>query len=317
MTIGSVIGYHHYKSEAAITSMSWKITFDEVTIPESIFKPSCISLRSIAKRQSQYTLSSEDMTSLVGEEHTFIPVGIYKSSRVAIKSISLEPSTINRSLMLELKQMKDIQHENLVKFHGACVDGHIHFLITEYCPKGSLQEILENNQIQLDWMFKISLMQDIVRGMNFLHHSDIKSHGNLKSSNCVVDSRFNLKITDFGLHHIRFKKYGSIDENSNPYIYWKRKLKKKNKKNYPVLLKGLLWTSPELLKCWPLCLEGSQKGDVYAFAIIVHEILTREGPFFLGPNSNKTPQGKKLKKKFKYFSCFSMRNQGLKFKLLG
>ncbi|KAL5290146.1 NPR2 family protein [Megaselia abdita] len=274
MTVGSVIGYHHYKSEAAINSMTWKISYDEVTIPESVFKPSCISLRSMAKRQSQYTLASDDIASLAGEEHTFIPVGFYRSSRVAIKPISVEPSSINRSLMLELKRMKDLQHENLVKFYGACIDGPRRFLLTEYCPKGSLQEILENNQIQLDWMFKISLMQDIVRGMNFLHHSEIKSHGNLKSSNCVVDSRFNLKVTDFGLHYIRNKQYGSDDENSNAYVYWKQ----------------LLWTSPELLKTWPRPLEGSQKGDVYAFAIIVHEILTREGPFFLGPNSNRSPQ---------------------------
>lgn len=61
-----------------------------------------------------------------------------------------------------------------------------------------------------------------------------------------------------------------------------------------ILFKELLWTAPELLKTWPRCLKGSQKGDVYAFAIIVHEILTREGPFYLGLNSTKSPQGKKL-----------------------
>ncbi len=39
--------------------------------------------------------------------------------------------------------------------------------------------------------------------MAYLHSSEIRSHGNLKSSNCVVDSRFVLKITDFGLHSLR------------------------------------------------------------------------------------------------------------------
>lgn len=222
MAIGSIIGYHHYKAETEINSMTWKIMYDEVTIPESIFKPSCISLRSLAKRQSQFTLASDDIASL-GEEHIFIPVGVYKSTRVAIKPISVEPLIITRSLMLELKRMKDLQHENLVKFYGACVDGPRRFLLTEYCPKGSLQEILENNQIQLDWMFKISLMQDIVRGMNYLHNSEIRFHGNLKSSNCVVDSRFNLKVTDFGLQNIRKKPFDIDDANSNAYVYWKRR----------------------------------------------------------------------------------------------
>ena len=41
--------------------------------------------------------------------------------------------------------------------------------------------------------------------MTYLHSTDIKSHGHLKSSNCVVDSRFVVKITDFGLHYFKEK----------------------------------------------------------------------------------------------------------------
>lgn len=59
--------------------------------------------------------------------------------------------------------MKDIQHEHLVRFYGACVDPPNCCILTEYCPKGSLQDILENDQIKLDWMFKLSLMHDITR----------------------------------------------------------------------------------------------------------------------------------------------------------
>ena len=56
--------------------------------------------------------------------------------------------------------------------------------------------------------------------MTFLHSSEIKYHGNLKSTNCVVDSRFVLKLTDFGLHSLRVDD-GSIDDQD--YAYWRRK----------------------------------------------------------------------------------------------
>ena len=58
------------------------------------------------------------------------------------------------------------------------------------------------------------------QGMTYLHGSEIKVHGNLKSSNCVVDSRFVLKVTDFGLHEIR--EVEDFDQNdNNSYAYWK------------------------------------------------------------------------------------------------
>ncbi|KAL1461378.1 hypothetical protein WDU94_013280 [Cyamophila willieti] len=100
--------------------------------------------------------------------------------------------------------------------------------------------------------------------MSYLHASEIKSHGALKSSNCVVDSRFVLKIADFGLRSLR--EHDDISENSNSYAYWRK----------------FLWTAPELLRMRNIPPEGTQKGDVYSFAIIVHEIVSRQGPFYLG-----------------------------------
>ena len=54
--------------------------------------------------------------------------------------------------------------------------------------------------------------------MAYLHSGDIRSHGNLKSSNCVVDSRFVLKITDFGLPNLRGQDQISPDDN---YVYYR------------------------------------------------------------------------------------------------
>ncbi|XP_053671617.1 atrial natriuretic peptide receptor 1 [Anopheles nili] len=269
MGIVSIIGYRHYKLEAEINSMTWKVNPNDV-LSCNPSRGHRGSFHSMVKRGSQATIYSEDLNSLPGDRQIYIHFGFYKGCKVAIKKINVQNVSLTRSLMLEFKRMKDIQHDHLVRFYGACLDPHPEpFILTEYCPKGSLQDILENETIKLDWMFKISLMHDIVKGMAFLHSTDLHSHGSLKSSNCVVDSRFVLKITDFGLHQLRSS---SEDSEMESYAYWQK----------------LLWTAPELLnsQCVP---AGSQKGDVYSFGIIIQEIVSRQGPFYLG-EEEKSPK---------------------------
>lgn len=161
--------------------------------------------------------SLSEVYSLPGDRQVFTQIAYYKSIRVAIKKITDNKIELNREQLLELKNMKDLSNDHLVKFYGACLDIPNCYILTEYCPKGSLQDILENEGVKLDRVFRMSLIHDIVRGMQYLHNSDIESHGSLKSTNCVVDSRFVLKISDFGLHFLR-----TYDDSSNvgDHSYW-------------------------------------------------------------------------------------------------
>ncbi|XP_034940599.1 atrial natriuretic peptide receptor 1-like isoform X1 [Chelonus insularis] len=278
LVVASVIIYRHYKLEAEIASMTWKVHWEDVLVVPvgGRTRGSMHSLAPNKQRGSQLTIYWDDDVSLPGgvDRNVYIPTGIYKNSQVAIKPLPRNKVEISRPLLLELKRMKDLQHDHLVRFYGACVEPPHCCLLTEYCPKGSLQDILENDQIKLDRVFRGSLIHDIVRGMAYLHASEVKSHGNLKSSNCVVDSRFVLKITDFGLHELRKPSPGDSDDDMDSYAHWKKQL----------------WTAPELLRMERRPPEGTQKGDVYSFAIIVHEIVVRQGPFYLGEDSNYSPR---------------------------
>lgn len=60
--------------------------------------------------------------------------------------------------------------------------------------------MLENEDVKLDNMFIASLIADIIRGMIYLHESPLKYHGSLCTSNCLIDSRWVVKLSDFGLH---------------------------------------------------------------------------------------------------------------------
>ena len=96
-----------------------------------------------------------------------------------------------------------LDHPNLCKFVGATVkDPNNMFIITEYCPKGSLYDVLQNYDIPLNWGFRFSFASDIARGMAYLH-SEKMYHGRLTSSNCTIDDRWVVKIAGILLLYIR------------------------------------------------------------------------------------------------------------------
>ena len=52
-----------------------------------------------------------------------------------------------------------------------------------------------NDEVKLDNTFKLSFMTDVAKGMEYLHKSHMHSHGNLKSSNCLVDGRWTVRVS--------------------------------------------------------------------------------------------------------------------------
>jgi atrial natriuretic peptide receptor A len=95
----------------------------------------------------------------------FTKTAYFKGTMVAIKMLNIDPKKypkldLSRSLLMEFKRMKDLQHDHITRFAGACVDSPNYCVVTEYCPKGSLEDILENEKIRLDKMMKYSLLHD-------------------------------------------------------------------------------------------------------------------------------------------------------------
>uniref|UniRef100_A0A8C2CRR6 Guanylate cyclase n=1 Tax=Cyprinus carpio TaxID=7962 RepID=A0A8C2CRR6_CYPCA len=168
-----------------------------------------------------------------------------------------------RTITPHTSDMKDMRHENVNPFLGFFHDCGVFAIVTEYCSRGSLEDLLLNDDVKLDWMFKSSLILDLIKGMKYLHHRNI-CHGRLKSRNCVVDGRFVLKITDYGYNEV-------LEAQRFPYV------------EPPA--ETLLWTAPEILRGPYPGLYGSHPGDVYSFSIIMQEVVMRGPPYCMLENS--------------------------------
>lgn len=59
--------------------------------------------------------------------------------------------------------MKDMRHENVNPFQGFFHDCGVFAIITEFCSRGSLEDLLLNEDVKLDWMFKSSLLLDLIK----------------------------------------------------------------------------------------------------------------------------------------------------------
>lgn len=95
---------------------------------------------------------SVETIQLQNNAQIFTKTAMYKGTMVAIKMLNLDPKKypkleLPRSLLIQLKEMKDLQHDHLTRFCGACVDAPNYCIVTEYCPKGSLEDILENEKV--------------------------------------------------------------------------------------------------------------------------------------------------------------------------
>ncbi|KAL5018501.1 hypothetical protein ScPMuIL_004223 [Solemya velum] len=261
VVIVAVLVYRNWKYEQDLASLLWKIDYKDITSNSCSFNDRRAPMVRASSQTSLVSQADMDFRQL------FTCVGTYKSTIVAIKKVRKKNLELTRSVRKELKVMRELRHENLNTFIGAALDIPEILVVSTYCSKGSLQDILENDDLVLDSMFTASLIFDIIRGMIYLHDSELKSHGRLKSSNCVVDSRWVLKLTDYGLQEF----LEGAEENVEEYAFYR----------------NLLWRAPELLREKNMTSGGTVEGDVYSFAIILYEIQGRCGPYC---DSSLTPR---------------------------
>ncbi|OQV18948.1 Atrial natriuretic peptide receptor 1 [Hypsibius exemplaris] len=252
--IATLLIYRKIKLESALSDPWWRVEKEELN--QATMKQSSQSLSKLSLK----TADNTSHASSVGKTQVFAKIASYKGKTVAVKKMeTIRRFNPTRAELKEIKKLRDMVHENINRFVGICVEDNQVQVLTEYCTKGSLSDVMENDALKLDWPFRFSLTNDLISGMSYLHESPIESHGNLTSSNCVIDSRFVLKITDYGMAFLQ--QFASTKDGDNKSDYFR-----------------LLWRAPEHLRA-PMPPKGTKLGDVYSFGIIVQEVILRCEPF--------------------------------------
>ncbi|KAK9080018.1 hypothetical protein SSX86_001693 [Deinandra increscens subsp. villosa] len=175
---------------------------------------------------------------------------------VAVKRMDGGSQDAIKEFQMEVDLLSKIQHPNIITLLGYCVHGDTRLLVYELMQNGSLETQLHgpSSGSNLTWHCRMKIALDTARGLEYLHENCKPSviHRDLKSSNILLDSSFNAKLSDFGL---------AVMDGAQ------------NKNN--IKLSGTLgYVAPEYL------LDGklTDKSDVYGFGVVLLELLLGRRP---------------------------------------
>ncbi|XP_071726141.1 probable receptor-like serine/threonine-protein kinase At4g34500 [Rutidosis leptorrhynchoides] len=179
-------------------------------------------------------------------------------SVVAVKNLLNNKGQAEKEFKVEVEAIGKVRHKNLVGLIGFCADGAKRLLVYEYVDNGNLEQWLHGEVgpiSPLTWDIRMKIAVGTAKGLAYLHEGLEPKvvHRDVKSSNILLDKKFNAKVSDFGL----------------------AKLLGSEKSYVTTRVMGTFgYVSPDYASTGML----NECSDVYSFGVLLMEIVTGRSP---------------------------------------